>query len=89
MENYRLTRDKLGTGINGSVIKGTVAVPTVPKLIIMFSVQNRETGQQGALKIIFKNSRNSETEVKLHVFATQCPNVRQLYCVRFRLMFRW
>jgi serine/threonine protein kinase len=59
VENYRLTRDKLGTGINGSVIK----------------VQNRETGHQGALKIIFKNSRNSETEVKLHVFATQCPNV--------------
>ena len=24
VENYKLTRDKLGTGINGSVIKGNI-----------------------------------------------------------------
>jgi len=59
VDSYKLTRDKLGTGINGSVIK----------------VTNRTSGVDGALKIIFKNSRNSDLEVKLHAFATQCPQV--------------
>jgi len=59
VEDYRLTRDKLGTGINGSVIK----------------VTNRKNGTNGALKIIYKASRNAETEIKLHAYATQCQNV--------------
>jgi len=66
VEDYRLTRDKLGTGINGSVIK----------------VTNRKNGTNGALKIIYKASRNAETEIKLHAYATQCTNV-SYFCLSF------
>lgn len=59
VDSYKLTRDKLGTGINGSVIK----------------VEHRSTGVDGALKIIFKSSRNADLEVKLHAYATQCQQV--------------
>ena len=59
VENYKLTRDKLGTGINGSVIK----------------VQRRSDNVTGALKIIYKNAPRAEAEVKLHAYSTQCPNV--------------
>merc|ERR1711892_1327334 len=59
VENYKLTRDKLGTGINGSVIR----------------VQRRSDNTLGALKIVYKNAPRSEAEVKLHAFATQCPHV--------------
>ena len=52
-------RDKLGTGINGSVIR----------------VQRRNDNTLGALKIIYKNAPRAEAEVKLHAFATQCPHV--------------
>jgi len=58
-EDYQLTREKLGTGINGSVVK----------------VIHRQSGVEGALKIINKESRNSELEVKLHAYGSQCENV--------------
>jgi serine/threonine protein kinase len=41
-------------------------------------VQNRQSGRNGALKIIFKNNRNSDLEVKLHAFATQCEQVVEI-----------
>ena len=47
-----------------------------------FSVIHRQTGAEGALKIIIKESRNSELEVKLHAYASQCENVRESSIIR-------
>lgn len=42
-------------------------------------VIHRQSGAEGALKIINKESRNSELEVKLHAYASQCENVQSSY----------
>ena len=63
VKNIIKKRDKLGTGINGSVIR----------------VQRRSDNTLGALKIIYKNAPRAEAEVKLHAFATQCPHVSFLF----------
>ena len=42
-------------------------------------VEHRSTGVDGALKIIFKSSRNADLEVKLHAYATQCQQVSIIF----------
>ena len=54
---------------------GECMMPKNPEKLELYLVVHRQSGVHGALKIIFKSTRNSEMEVKLHAFATQCPNV--------------
>ena len=49
-------------------------------------VEHRSTGVDGALKIIFKSSRNADLEVKLHAYATQCQQVSIIFKECFLLL---